>query len=134
VNLFFTLALLAPRMTITVYFLVPVEIRFVAIASALFLLSDWVRIPAARLALPWSLLSFFLVAGPVFWRAVQSQSAMRPSPRKATLRANEDVFHGCAVCGKNDVSNPDEEFRVGADDQEYCREHLAQAGSGPRHD
>lgn len=36
----------------------------------------------------------------------------------------ETGFHRCHVCGRTEVTNPDLVFRVAADGEEYCQDHL----------
>jgi hypothetical protein len=38
--------------------------------------------------------------------------------------AEESTLHRCTECGRTEVSNPDLDFRVSADGNEYCGEHL----------
>jgi len=40
---------------------------------------------------------------------------------------SDDSLHRCAVCGLTERDDADMEFRVGADGEEYCMEHLPRA-------
>jgi hypothetical protein len=36
----------------------------------------------------------------------------------------ESAFHRCKTCGRTEVSDPDLEFRMAEDGEEYCGDHL----------
>ena len=42
-----------------------------------------------------------------------------------------DALHTCHVCGRTDAEHPALEFRVAADGEEYCNEHLPRKPAGP---
>lgn len=43
------------------------------------------------------------------------------------ISRSDDSLHRCAVCGRTERDDADMEFRVGADGEEYCMEHLPRA-------
>jgi hypothetical protein len=123
---FFAFATLFPRHQFMLFFILPVEVRFLAILSAVGLgfvaVSEPKLIPFLALAL----------ANYLIWAAVP---ALRDHKRlhEAGVRrrqferakAPEVVgFHECAVCGRTEHDDAQLEFRVARDGREYCTDHL----------
>ena len=73
-----------------------------------------------------SLLNFIIWAGIPALRgtAMVMQSAKRRKTFAVAKGPEGDAFYTCEVCKKTDKSDPNLEFRVGADGKEYCEEHL----------
>jgi GlpG protein len=44
--------------------------------------------------------------------------------KQAIHSTRSDALHCCSVCGTTELKNPDAEFRVGSDGEEYCGKHL----------
>ena len=44
--------------------------------------------------------------------------------------SKDEPLHQCALCGRSDQSDPDLEFRVARDGNDYCLEHLPKAAQG----
>ncbi len=123
---FFAFATLFPRVEFLMFFILPVQVRFLAYIQAAFLvlgvLGDWRMLP------------FFLLgyANYLVWagipalrgRAMVMEAAQRRRKFQAAKEPGDEAFHSCEVCGRSDVSDPGLEFRVGADGHEYCEEHL----------
>ena len=40
------------------------------------------------------------------------------------VRSETEPLHKCAVCGATELSDPNLEFRVARDGEEYCMAHL----------
>lgn len=51
---------------------------------------------------------------------------------RRAIVAGSGAIHQCAVCGKTEDHDPDLEFRVCADGQEYCEHHLPEIAASPR--
>jgi hypothetical protein len=65
-------------------------------------------------------LIFFLPGAIINWRTQQ-----RDAVRLAKFRTSaEDTVHRCRTCERTEASNPELDFRVAGDGEEYCREHL----------
>jgi hypothetical protein len=65
-------------------------------------------------------LIFFLPGLVNSWRS-QRTDALRLAKFR---RAEEVTVHCCGHCGRTEVSHPELDFRVAADGEEYCTEHL----------
>lgn len=119
-------ATLFPKEQILVFFVLPVQIRFLGILMGggllLMLLANPILAP------------FFAVvfANYFIWAAIPAlrgtARVIEAGKRKKRFNASKlpasEAFHTCAVCGKTDVSDPHGEFRIGKDGEEYCAKHL----------
>ncbi|MEI7952269.1 MAG: hypothetical protein WCH37_06295, partial [Synechococcaceae cyanobacterium ELA182] len=123
---FFAFATLFPKVEFLLFFILPVQVRFLA----------WIQ--AAGLVLlafaDFRLLPFFLL-GYANYLIFAGLPALRgtalvidATQRKRSFNAAKDpesaAFHTCAVCDRTDLSDPRMEFRVGHDGREYCADHL----------
>ena len=57
-------------------------------------------------------------------RATGSQVAERRRKFELAREPEEAVLHRCAVCHRTEVTNPELDFRISKNGEEYCREHL----------
>ncbi len=123
---FFAFATLFPRVEFLLFFILPVQVRWLAIVGALGLLVSIFKIPVL---FPFMLLAF---ANYILWAAIpalrgrarMAKSGVRRKKFERANRGDEDAFHSCAECGRTEVSDPDLEFRMSADGKEYCVDHL----------
>jgi membrane associated rhomboid family serine protease len=124
-NLFFALAAMAPRTEIRLYFVVPVQIRWIALLDLLLIVYTCVRAPVLFPVMLWGLLPFLLMFVPGWIRDVRqrAKSGARRAEFKAQSLPEEEAFHSCKVCGRTDRGNPELEFRIAGDGEEYCGEH-----------
>jgi len=123
---FFAFATLFPRVEFLMFFIIPVQVRFLALIQAvglvLGILSDW-------LLLPYFLLAF---ANYIFWAGIPAlrgtarviEATQRRKRFNASKAPAEQSFHCCANCQRTEISDPSLEFRVGPDGREYCTDHL----------
>lgn len=119
-------ATLLPKVEILLYLILPVQMRFIGILTALGILFSVVKIP---LLLPFfvvALANYFIWAGIPALRG--SVRVIAAGKRKKAFNSGKisasEAFHTCAVCKKTDVSDPHAEFRIGSDGEEYCSSHL----------
>jgi hypothetical protein len=120
---FIAFATLFPRTEILLFFVIPVQVRFLGMfAAALIVLgaiSEPVLFPFYLLAYT----NYFVWAGIPALRG--SVRLIEAGKRKRAFSAGgTEAFHTCVVCKKTDVSDPQLEFRIGTDGEEYCTEHL----------
>jgi hypothetical protein len=62
-------------------------------------------------------------------RAVRNRhgTANRRRRFEGNARAETEPLHHCATCGATELTNPNLEFRVSRDGEEYCLTHLPNA-------
>lgn len=123
---FLAFATLFPRVQIMLFMILPVQIRFLGMFAGAMVLLAAIGQPI--------LFPFYLVvyANYFVWAAIPALRGtariMEAGTRKRRFNAGKTsdsgAFHTCAVCKKTDVSDPQLEFRIGEDGQEYCTHHL----------
>jgi hypothetical protein len=129
---FFAFATLFPKVEFLMFFILPVQVRFLAMIQAglmaLAVLSSWLLLPFFVLGCA----NYLIFAGIPALRgtAREMESGRRRKRFNAAREPKHEAFHTCEVCGKTDVSDPGLEFRVGKDGREYCVRHLTESGGG----
>ena len=123
---FLAYATLFPRFEILLFFILPVQIRFLGMLAAGSVVLEAIRFPA--------LIPFFLAAYAnfVIWAGIPAlrgtkqslSSAKRKKRFNSPASADQEAFHTCTVCHRDDIKDPEMEFRTGKDGQEYCSHHL----------
>lgn len=123
---FLAFATLFPKVEILLFLIIPVQIRFLGIIMGVGILLTLSRLP---ILMPFFVMTF---ANYFIWAAVPALRGtlllVDAAKRKRTFRASKgevsDAFHSCLICRKTDVTDPQMEFRIGKDGEEYCIEHL----------
>ncbi len=123
---FFAFATLFPRVEFRLFFILPVQVRFLAILGAVGLIWPAFKSPIWLVFLVLIFANYLLWAGiPALRGMARVQAAgKRRGLFKAAQASAGMAFHRCEVCGKTELSDPHGEFRVGANGHEYCAEHL----------
>jgi|694.fasta_scaffold49353_2 hypothetical protein len=123
---FFAFATLFPKVEFLLFFILPVQVRFLAWLNVgvwvLAVMRDWRMLPFLLLGYS----GYLLFAGIPALRGKLRSGVAGPfqGVLKRQKMANQTAFHACAHCQRNDISDPTLEFRVGTDGREYCTEHL----------
>ncbi len=129
---FFAFATLFPKVEVQLMMILPVQVRilaFIQLAALVLMVAD------APKLLPFVLIAF---ANYLFWAGIPAmrgtarvlESAQRKRRFQAAKRPTGDefddsgAFHNCVVCRRNDLMDPEMEFRIGGDGKEYCANHL----------
>lgn len=124
-SLLLAFATIAPDAPISLYFVIQVKIKWIALvslAAALIFAHGFSGYATLVLGLANYLLFFgFNLAGAF---QTHQQIARRRHEFREKARPDEDTLHRCNVCLRTEISDPDIEFRVSADGEEYCTEHL----------
>ena len=108
------------------FFIIPVQIRWLAALSAVFIviqvINDIWFLGFVLLALT----NYFLWAGIPALRgqAGVAKAVQRRRKFQKASRMDDNAFHRCAECDRTELSDPELEFRMAADGKEYCTEHL----------
>ena len=129
-SLFFAFARFYPEEVIYVFFVLPVKVKWLAWISAALLLFGFVTSPNAyRMAVIASLANYIIFFGPEIVRAARHrhETATRRRRFDDRSRPDEEALHHCATCGATELTNPNLEFRVARDGEEYCLAHLPSA-------
>jgi hypothetical protein len=114
-----------------IYFIIlPLRVKWVAWISAAYWLLGFVGGPNAyRLALLLAFGNYLIFFGPDFiYRARhRHEVSVRRKRFEDSARSEAEPLHKCAVCGATELTDPNLDFRVASDDQEYCVAHLPSA-------
>ncbi len=125
-SILLAVATLQPNYQILLFFILPVKIKWIAWFSLLLpLLLFGAASPAGKAAIFLSLANYLLFFAPGFFmgRVQRAKTASRKARFDAS-KLQDEPLHSCSICGRTDESHPDLEFRVAADGNEYCTDHL----------
>ena len=124
--LFLAFATVVPNYTFLLFFVLPVKVKWLAVLDGAVL--AWQFFSAAPLRLPilLALVPYACFALPIAWRRWKEGAsvASRRSAWQANSLPSGPAFHACKICGRTEVTDPALEFRISADEEEYCAEHL----------
>jgi len=140
-SMFFACAVLFPDFTVRLFLIIPIKIKWLALANAAFfafsIVSEILSGHLVTAFLPLiALLNFFIFCGESLLSYIRpykfSMSKQTINFKKAAKRAKQDLKdkpyrHICAVCGKTDTDYPDLEFRYCSRCNGYhcfCSEHI----------
>lgn len=129
-SIFFAFARFYPEEMIYILFILPVRIKWLAwISAALLLIGFFMGSNSYRAAMVAAFANYFIFFGPeLFHQARHRQEVSSRRKRfEDSARGDAEPLHKCAVCGRTELSDPDLEFRVARDGEEYCMDHLPSA-------
>ncbi len=125
-SVFLAFAYLNPTFELVIFFILPVQIRWLALITwACYAYSFVTGNGAARLQIAAATGNFFLFFGRDLWRRAGLRT--RQMRREAAAPKAGQPRHRCRVCGKTDLSNPELDFRYCskcAGEECYCPEHI----------
>jgi len=123
-SLFFAFATISPNYEIFLFFILRVRVKYIAgVLAALFALQFFVLPTPAKMAMMASLVNYLVFFLPGLVKGWHTQRT--DASRLATFRRTEEVtMHRCRTCDRTESSHPELDFRVAADSEEYCTEHL----------
>jgi hypothetical protein len=127
---FFAFATHFPRYEFLLFFILPVQVRFLAWIGAAGLVLSAISQPATIPFILAAFLNYFLFVALPFLRDRRSmaEAAVRRRKFKRASEPEAESFHRCEVCGRTEKDPAGLEFRVGRDGREYCTEHLPDDG------
>src|SRR6476646_1996952 len=131
-SLFFAFARFYPEEVIYILFILPVKIKWLAWIYAAFLMLGFFLGPNSyRAALIAAFINYFIFFGPEIIHQARHRHdvSTRRSRFETDSRSPAETLHRCAVCGATELSDPNLDFRVARDGEEYCMAHLPKAGS-----
>jgi hypothetical protein len=125
-SLVFAFAWHYPTLQVYMFFIIPLRIKWLAIFDAAILAMTFIRSGwGYRVGVVVALANFLIFFGPQ-WLASRGRQRVAANRRKQFAEATEPVetLHRCHVCGRTEVTSPELEFRVSADGNTYCDQHL----------
>ena len=153
-TLFLAFATLFPEMTVLIFFILPIKVKWLGWLSAVMLLVQFIAGPTwtNRFYILFSLANYLLFFGPQLYQIIKAMirrekyykktniygsGARRPSPfgsrpssprgQSAGGKATHVAFHRCHICGKTELDDPNMQFRYCSKcggQYEYCMDHL----------
>jgi membrane associated rhomboid family serine protease len=134
-SLFFAFARFYPEEIIYILFILPMRIKWLAwIAAALLILGFFTGSNSYRMSLVAAFANYLIFFGPEYIYEARHRRGVSSRRRRfdAQSKPEAESLHKCAVCGRTELTDPDLEFRVSRDGEEYCLEHLPSAQTAPR--
>jgi hypothetical protein len=123
---FIAFATLFPKFELRIFFIIPVEARWLAILSGVIVIFEIIFYPPYLGYVALCFANYFLWAGiPALrgqGRLLKAGKRRRRFQKDSSL--DEDTFHRCSTCGRTELSAPALEFRIAMDGKEYCTDHL----------
>lgn len=125
-SLFFAFATLYPDIQIYVLFVLPLKVKWLAFLSLAPLMLELILGSlATKAAILVSFLNYFVFFAPTMFTNLQTRTETGARRRKfASKLPADNALHRCAVCRRTEKDDPDLEFRVASDGEEYCLDHL----------
>jgi membrane associated rhomboid family serine protease len=129
-SLLMAFATLFPEFKVLLFFILPIRVIWLALASLLLMIMASFGQPlviAATLGAAFAnYCLFFRREIPVLFG---KSPLLRTSFNPSRTMLEPSPLHRCTACGRTELTHPDLDFRVSRDDAEYCAEHLPDRGS-----
>lgn len=126
-SLLFAFATLYPNHQILLFLIIPLQIKWLAWLSLIFLVMAFAGgTLAGKAAIAASFLNYVLFFGRDLWQLARHRKEVGQRRRKfaEAARSSDDALHQCHICRRTELTDPDLDFRVAADGEEYCVDHL----------
>lgn len=148
-TLFLAFATLFPEITVLIFFILPVKVKWLGWLSAAMLVFQFIAGPTWKLRfyILLSLVNYFLFFGPRLVDIIRSRIRREDYYRKSNIytssrrtrtrrpgkvvditpQTSGQAFHRCHICGKTELDDPNMQFRYCSKcggNYEYCMDHL----------
>jgi membrane associated rhomboid family serine protease len=134
-SLFFAFARFYPEELIYVLFILPVRIKWLAwISAAVLVAGFFMGTNSYRAALIAAFANYLIFFGPEHLYEARHRRDVSTRRRRFEVQSKPEAesLHKCAVCGATELTDPNLEFRVARDGEEYCMKHLPSAQTATR--
>ena len=131
VSLFFAFARFYPEEVIYILFILPMKIKWLAWIMGAFLLFGFVvNGMSYRMALVAAFANYLIFFGPEIIHEARHRTevSVRRKRFESKSRGEAESLHKCAICGATELTDPNLDFRVARDGEEYCIAHLPKVG------
>ena len=132
-SLFYAYARFYPEQVIYIFYILPAKVKWIAwFSGALLLFGFVVGGMAYRMAVIAALGNYLVFFGREVWEDARHRKYVSQRRKKfeKAFAKDDDALHRCTVCNRTEITNPELEFRVSADGNDYCVEHLPGKDSG----
>lgn len=135
-SLVFAYAWFYPDDIIYVLFILPMKWKWLAWITGAFVAFRFIiaRDGFSRMAILAALSNFFIFFGPELVQRVRHRKEVTTRRKRFEVqtRSEAEPLHKCATCGATELTDPNLEFRVSRDGEEYCMNHLPSAAPAAR--
>jgi hypothetical protein len=133
-SMFFAFATFFPKVELMIAFIVPIQIRFLGWAAAVFLLIGVIKMPALLILVVPAMLPYAIWVLPEVIRGQASLAgaAVRREKFNRAQMPQSEAFHRCETCGRTENSDPNLRFFTTTDGKEYCADHLPEEYAAKR--
>ena len=131
-SLYFAFSWFYPNMEVYFMAILPVRIKWLALAMGAWLMFQFVVGSVAfKMAVIASLANFLIFFGAEIVTLIRQRGrvSVRRQKYAQTSLPEDEPLHRCVVCQRSDRSHPELEFRVARDGHDYCMEHLPKPAS-----
>jgi len=121
-SLFLAACMIAPEVEIMLFFVIPVKLKYLGWFTGVMLALTLFLAPGAWAAVLAVIIPFACFVAPTWISQMKHRAGVEGRRRKFVgAQAPEDeAFHTCVTCGVTEQKDPQAEFRIAADGQEYC--------------
>lgn len=133
-SMFFAFCVLFPEERFLIYFVFPIKAKILAVIDAVLMVVSMIEYLQSGLysycvAIVIAMLNFliFFYCYKGLDRYSPRQVKRRKEFKRQTMRPQGVTKHQCAICGRNEITNPELSFRFCSKcngNYEYCEEHL----------
>lgn len=134
-SLFYAFARFYPDEVIYVLFILPLKIKWIAWAmAALLIVGFLLGSMSYRAALVAAFGNYLIFFGPeiIYQARHRHEVSTRRRRFESDSRSDIEPLHKCAVCGATELTDPNLDFRVARDGEEYCISHLPKPETSAR--
>jgi hypothetical protein len=134
-SIFFAFARFYPDLVIFFAYILPLKVKWIAwIYAAVLLWQFLFSSMAMRSALVVAFANYLLFFGPELFFEARHRRDVSTRRRRFESHAREEPepLHRCAVCQATELTDPNLDFRVSRDGEEYCMAHLPKAETPAR--
>ena len=134
-SLFYAFARFYPDEVIYVMLILPLKVKWIAwILGALLIGKFFIGSNGDRMAIVASLSNYLIFFGPTIIHEARHRQEVSERRRRFETgsRTDAEPIHICAACGATELTDPNLEFRVARNGEEYCMAHLPAAAPQTR--
>ena len=131
IALFFAFATLFPNVEFLLFFVLPVKVWIFAMISLATIVFSCLSFPPLLLTYGLAFFPYLVWAIPrlYHWSKYRNQlNARRVKFQSQSSDGQSQTLHRCIVCNRTELSDPQLDFRVAENGDEYCLDHLGDDG------
>lgn len=125
-SILFAFATYNPKFKLMIMMVIPCPIWVIALITGAPILLGMLTNPFHGAYAALCLSNYLVFAAPMLIKGTKNRNATQFRRKKFSREFSNkrEAFHTCHNCGANDITHPEEEFRVGSDGNDYCSKHL----------